>query len=200
MFIKPISFLLIGLSLIGASSCKSTRVSPDLSLSPLLANDATLILKGCGSQSTVGYLYCRKTEGVTASDSVSLFVPDAKCDQVSCVNYKIFGPNGDLMAGGSVLKGMTEVRLKWSDLLKDTEFRKAYRGFWIILLEVDFIDKDGFKRKSFTEGEIRLRVLSKDYTPLNEVKDSNLFIWQFTQDNKIYKYTTSLRAFAGDIE
>ncbi len=186
---------------VGASSCTKDMLVPDNAMSAQEGEDYTVIIEGCGNQPVVGYTYCRFIEGNLTDQSVSLIAPPAQCREDKCVFYKIYFPDQSIPAiAGSIPKGQTSVKIKWTELLKKGSIAKGDAGFWPILMEVHWVDTEGRDRVSFADGEIRLRVLSRQYTPLNRSKDDSNFVWSWTDGFHIFKSTASLRQYAGSIK
>lgn len=197
-----IFFLILTLFIcMGASSCSGVKLAPDNVMAAVIANDSTVVIEGCGSQPVVGYTYCRVTEGDTADMKLRLHVPPSLCASKPCVNYKVFFPNGEPSLGGDVPENQSMVEIKWEDLIKKKQFGVGERGFWPILITVKWIDKDERERTSYAEGEIRLRVLRKGYIALNEINSDSNFVWSWTNNKKqIFKYTTGMRAYTGQVK
>ena len=192
-----IVFLFLAFTLLGSGSCQSIRLDPERAMAAMDGGDSSVIIEGCGSQPVSGYTYCRVTEGDNTNQKILLHLPSSKCLNEPCVTYKVFFPSSEPSIGGSLENGKTVVEIKWSDLTKKSEFTTFDRGFWPVLIEVKWIDKDGFERTSFAEGEIRLRVLKKQYTSLHTIKDDNNFVWVWSNGGREFKYTTGLRSYTG---
>lgn len=196
---RVILLTVLALLCLGASSCSTAKLMPDSAIAAMDGGDATVIIEGCGSQPVVGYTYCRVGEGDTSLQSVRLHVPPAQCGQAPCVTWKVFFPNGEPTLGGSVPQGQTSVEISWRDLVKKERFSIGDRGFWPILLEVHWVDRDGRERTSFAEGELRLRVMRQGYLPLHEVREDRAYSWQWASAGFVFKSTTGMRAFAGTV-
>lgn len=165
--------LLLGLVLVG---CKSIPIDPSVHAQE--ANDATVIIEGCGFQPVAGYTYCTPHEGDhTARDFLVLHSPPIEdCgDNDSCVSYMIMFPNGHPAIQLAVPKGETRTMVKWSDLTGKDTFDRNDRGLWAVFQIVLWEDGDGAIRNILSEGEIRLRVIREGYNPLRHAKDSNWF-------------------------
>ena len=198
---KILVFLSMIFVFVGASSCTKDMLVPDNAMSAQEGEDYTVIIEGCGNQPVVGYTYCRFIEGNLNNQSVSLIVPPAKCKESNCVFYKIFFPDGKTPAmGGSIPKDQTVVTIPWKELVKRGSITKGDSGFWGVLLEVHWVDVEGRDRVSFAKGEIRLRVLSRQYTPLNRTENDSNFVWDWANGEYRSKMTTGMRAFTGRIK
>jgi hypothetical protein len=194
---RTILYSLCILLLVG---CAHNWVKEDVAMAAIDGGDATVIIEGCGAQPIVGYTYCRVREGDAASSKLSIIAPPAQCKEKQCVFYKIFYPTGEPAVGGAIDKGVARVDVPWKMLLGRDQFGKSDRGFWPVLLEVHWIDEAGHDRKSFAEGEIRLRVMAREYQALNAISNDSNFVWSWIEGTHIFKMTTGMRAFAGPVE
>lgn len=184
------------------TNCSGMKVAQDSSLVYAAdANDATVIIGGCGNQPVVGYTYCRLHEGQDTSQfSLQLMAPPVQCKTKPCVTFKIFMPEGTPAWGVSVPDGQTQVTISWKDLLQRPAFVKNDRGFWPVIMEWHWIDLNGLEHQSAAEGEIRLRVLAAQYVPLNEVKADQNIVWKWSNLKTMMGMTTAGRAFSYPIE
>ena len=188
----------LGVFTLGASRCSKYAVHIDTS--PVFAqeaNDATVIIEGCGSQPVVGYTYCRVREGDPTSGTLRLAIPPTACQKASCAQVTVFFPDGTPSLGFAVPRGVTHLDLEWKQMVKRPTFEKLDRGFWPILLEWWWIDADGNEHRSVAEGEIRMRVIGTSYVPLHEVEESNEYAWRWQDENGRYRMTTAGRAWSG---
>jgi len=183
---------------LSAARCSQYAVNMDSSANAAEAGDATVIIEGCGSQPVVGYTYCRFEEGLNAeTTTLTLHAPPVICDRESCIDVQIFFPDGSPSLGFSIPRGETKATVLMSDLIKRKEFTKQDRGFWPVLLTIRYIGPDG-ERLTFAEGEIRLRVLSKNYVPLHEIRDSAEYAWRWrSKEGQLFRMSTSGRAYTG---
>lgn len=177
-----------------AGSC-AKGVKVDTSMAAILANDYTALIQGCGNPLVNGYTYCRKTEGSAANESLIFVAPPSQCTTDSCVSFKIFNQDGELVYGASIPKGQTKSTIAWKDLLKRDTFEKNDRGFWQYTYDIKYLDPNGKEYLSRSIGEIRMRVLPKDYVPLDQVKDDPNFVWVWVQDGTQVKMTTGARTY-----
>jgi len=194
---KPFLFLAFVLLLCGASNC-SSGVKKDTGMSALVAGDYTAPIEGCGNQLVPGYTYCRVTEGDASDQLLYLVGPPSECEgDGPCVFYKVFFPTGEPTLGGAFPRGETRVGILWSDLIKRSTFEKGDRGFWPFVLTIHWIDTDGRARETKSQGEIRLRVMSKTYTPLHNVMDDSNFVWAWVENKTRIRMTTGARTWVG---
>lgn len=186
--------LTMGFLGLGASQC-AHKVALDQSAFAIEANDATVVIEGCGSQPVVGYTYCRFREGAPTTGFLSLLAPNADCNADSCVSFQVFFPAGTPALGISVPKGQNRAKLLLKDLVKRDTFQKDDRGFWPVLMSVKFMGSDGNEHEMRAEGEIRMRVLAAKYTPLQEVENDPNYVWQWSEGKTVFKMTTAGRAW-----
>lgn len=173
------------------------RVRPDpVTPSTVLDGDATGLVEGCGNQPIVGFTYCRVQEGDNSSQVVWFIGPPSECDQKdSCVFFKAWDNQGQLVWGGSIPKGRTRVAVSWKTLLSSPTFELGHRGFWTWNIQVFWKDPDGKERISTAQGDIVLRVYRNGYLPLHEVLDDPSYVWTWNDHNYLYRMTSGLRAF-----
>jgi hypothetical protein len=193
------SFLLITLCavlLLGMSRCAAVQPDPS-QVFAMEANDATVMISGCGSQPVVGYTYCRVEEGQAGDLSLTLHAPPVKCRSRPCVSFRIFYPSGHPTEGVTVPDGQTAVTIPWKNLLQRDTFGVGDRGFWPVVMEWKWLDAQGNEHTSVAEGEIRLRVLSRGYEPLHEVTDHPAFAWRWTDSGHEFRLSTAGRASVG---
>jgi len=193
--------LLINLSclffLIACASCNS--IKPDEALAAVDAGDFTALVEGCGNQLVSGYTYCRMTEGEAANKKLWVVGPNTSCDRDACVYYKFLDNRGEVVHGGSIPKGKERAPVLWADILGNPTFEINHNGFWGLIIEVFWNDKEG-ERKSVAHGEIRMRVHraslnGKSYKPLANVKDDANFVWEYDKDGVTVKMTTGMRTY-----
>ncbi len=189
--------LLSSILVLGISHCNVPIVIDD-TMSPLEAGDPTALIEGCGNQLVSGYTYCRVREGDNTGLKLTIVAPITECKKTDgCAYYKIYFPTGEPTLGGVIPKGQSSVSIFWSELTKKTTFDVGDRGFWPVLVDIFWLDKDGNERRSTTEGEIRLRVYRSSYTPLHEISNDPNFAWEFHYGKIPVKVTTNLRAYVG---
>lgn len=182
---------------LGASSCGTTRVTPDTELSALKGGDSTGIVEGCGNQPIPGYTYCRKMEGDPANGKLWFHAPPAQCPgDESCVSLRIYR-KGDDPIGMTFPRGITRVGLEWKELLIRDRFEVFDRGFWPYDFTIKSLDDDGRDQFTFVDGEIRLVVYSKNYIPLHDVKEDPNYVWVWEDGGCVYKMTTGGRTHIG---
>lgn len=179
---------------IGASNCTGKIKVIDDSMAAPLANDVTVVISGCGHQPIVGYTHCRVMEGPIEGQIVTIHGPASECQRDNCVFWEIFLPDGMPSMSGAFNKKETRVSIPWKDIVKGNDFLAEQRGFYGVRLKWYWVGADGRERFSFADGEIRLRVLKKEYTPLHDSKESPFFAWSWVDDAGMYHMTTSGRA------
>lgn len=169
----------------------------DKSLTALMGHDITALVEGCGNQLVPGFTLCRVTEGSSTLSTLNFVGPTARCQRRdSCVDVKVFDVKGELAWGGSIPKGQMRVAVPWSKLVNRKFFELSDRGLWIFTTVVYWTNDGGLDEVSVAEGEIQLRVIAKDYIPLNNVENDANFVWKFiTRNGEHVKMTTGMRTF-----
>lgn len=196
-FIQRLAVIVIAGLGVGASDCSSPVVKPDsMSVYAIDANDTTVIIQGCGSQPVVGYAYCRKREGATTNEGLTVMAPPVDCGRPECsIQVEILFPDGSPSVTKLIPKGQTRAVFSWREILKSATFERNFRGFWPVLMSWTWIGPDEREHETVIEGEIRLRVYASGYAPLNEVKEDSNFVWKWADVEKNqYRMTTSGRA------
>lgn len=182
------------LLLIFLIGCESAPI-PDSAMAAIEGGDATVLIEGCGNQLNVGYTYCRMTEGEAAGKNLWLVGPTSNCERDACVFFRISAPNGEVVYGSQLPKNKNRINVDWTKLIKKPAFQVSDRGLWGVIMEVYWQDSEGRERRAISEGEIRLRVLTKNYKPLHEVENDPNFVWVYTEQGVTAKLTTGLRAY-----
>lgn len=193
--------------LVGASSpaCVSARIPLESAWAgPVEAQDVTAVVEGCGHMPIVGYTYCRVQAGEDALHKSLVFLaPPAKCGATACAFLRVFDSSGTLVLGESFEKGSSRLEIPWTKLLLKDTFETGARGIYLFFIEVHSTNPDGNDQVSFSEGEIRLRVVSPSvnglpYRGLDRVKDDASFVWRWTDKkrNLLVQWTQKLRASA----
>lgn len=177
--------------------CAHKGVEEDSSLEPIIANDTTLIIEGCGHAPIIGYTYCRKIDGQSTTDSLVFHVPPTNCGKSECIYVKILMPDGSPAVGLSAKSGETKLEVSWKTLLKREVFQAGDRGLWIVLVEIHYLDSLGVLKKTLIEAEIRLRVLATGYISLLNVEEDPNFIWLWQNNDRKFKMTSNGRSFMG---
>ena len=168
----------------------------DTQMSAIEGGDYTALVEGCGNQLVPGYTYCRKYEGTSSDEEIFFVGPITNCKREFCVEFKIYQPDGSAPIGDSIPKKENRKSVKWSRILRRDTFENGDTGFWPFNYKVYWIDKNGRENFSISQGEIRLRVLKKEYIPLNEVVNDFNFTWNIlTRNNETIKMTTGMRAY-----
>jgi hypothetical protein len=188
-----IDSLILSLTMLCMVGCSTPPVRLDNSMQANLAGDTTGIVFGCGNQPVSGYTYCRKTEGPIGNDALYFLAPIVKCKNEPCRTLKIFSPDSSTAYGIAFKEGSDEVLVKWTDIVKRQHFDVQDRGFWPFIIEVRFLAEDGFEHKTILEGEIRLRILRKEYVSLHSVKDDTAFFWIWESHGHLLKVSASGR-------
>lgn len=187
----------VALLSLGASDCTVPRVV-DKSANAAEAGDATALVSGCGGQPVPGYVYCRKKEGqITSVDKVTFYGPVGNCERDHCTFITILFPTGEPSHSVVIPKDKTSVSVGWEKLTKRNTFEKLDRGFWPFLVKTYWTDSDGDERLTVQEGELRLRVYDKNYQPLNSLKESPDWGWQWENSGKLFRMTTAGRSWVG---
>lgn len=180
--------------------CSNMRVRQDPLSTAQYAGDKTALIEGCGHQPVAGYTYCRVFEGGATNQSLVFLAPPVKCLSPTCVYIKVLRPTGEPTLALSFRKGETRMSVPWSDLISRPTFEVEDRGFWPFVYQIKYLDQDGFERTLVTEGEIRLRVLKKDYQPLHETAHDPSFTWEFIEGGSKIKMTTGGRTYVSPSE
>ena len=198
--------LLVAFLVIGASRC-SHGVRLDLAMAAVDGGDYTALIEGCGNQLVPGYTYCRKMEGQPATDSLVFVAPAVGClekdpetgaETGPCVTFMIYFPDGSKPAyGGAIPRGQTRVSVPWSTILSRNTFELGDRGFWPYTYSIRYIGQDGRERTAVSQGEIRMRVMKKDYIPLDNVQEDANFVWKWQDNGVPVRMTTGARTFVG---
>lgn len=182
-------------------SCAFSKVpNKDIGMSAVEGGDFTALIEGCGHPIIAGYTYCRKTEGDAANDNLYFIGPITNCKRDFCVEYKLYGPNGEVLDGGSLNRKANRKAIPWSKILGRDTFEINDRGFWLYTYKVYWLDKDGNENTSVSEGEIRMRVIRKEYTPLDNVAHDINFVpqWSFyARGGETIRMTTGMRTYVG---
>lgn len=187
---------LVAIFALGASQCNTVRVDSS-AVFAAEAGDKTVIIEGCGNQPVVGYTYCRVREGDPTTGKITFIAPPVKCNTKPCVSFTLFFPDGSPSLGFQLPDNTTRLDVPWSDLTKTIGFNRQQRGFWPVVMRWKWLSAaDGREYESYAEGEIRLRVLSANYLPLNEIHDDPNFAWAWVDGKKHFKMTTAGRAAA----
>ncbi len=192
-------WLLLLFLFISVTACAQGPIKEDKEMSAIEGGDFTgLILTegvGCANKIVPGFSYCRKTEGDASLDMIYFVGPVTNCRRSACVEFKVFR-NGEVVTGGEIPKKEFRKGVKWSELLKRDTFQFGDAGFWSYTYRIYWLDGQGREVVSVAMGEIRLRVLKKDYTPLHNVSGDSNFHWKFwTRERTHIKMTTGMRTF-----
>lgn len=189
-------WVLVALASVGATNCAHQAVQADSGVSALDGGDFTSLMEGCGQQLNSGILYCRMREGDDTDREISVIGPPATCaGDGPCVFFKLFDTSGEPAYGGSIPRGKTRATIPWKLLTKKGAFDLGDRGFWTVNHEVHWTGADGFEHKSYSQGEILLRVYRKAYVPLLSVSDDPNFAWHWTENGVQVKMTSGLRTY-----
>lgn len=174
-------------------------VKPDTQMHAFAAGpDVTVGVLGCGHQPIVGYTHCRVMEGEVANRSITLLAPPAVCAREdACVFFEIYNRDGALVHSGSIPKGQTRTTFSWVQLIKKNFFSAGDRGFWGIAMTIYSLDPEGNEQITHEEGEIRLRVLKKEYHDLHEAPRDPNYVWEWTEDGYTVRKTQGGRTWIG---
>ena len=191
--------LIMGALICTAARCSSAPKVFDSSMLAAAANDSTAIIEGCGGRPAVGYAFCRVHEGDGTTGRVTVQVPPAECPGPgSCATVRFLYPDGSPSLGLAVPRGTSSISASWLDLTKMPVFERNQRGFWGVQVFWRFYDEEGREVQGYAEGEIRLRVLARGYTALHEVRDADVWGWEWANATSVFRMSTAGRAYAGD--
>lgn len=193
---KLVMFMLL---LVACACLRSTRLIMDQGVSAVEGGDATAIVTGCGNAPIVGFTYCRKIEGDSTQEKIIFHAPTQAKDcprSFPCTTGKIFRPDGSVV-GIEFKEGQSTAQISWEELLMRPQFEKFDRGFYLFFIETEYLDPQGARRTIFQEGEIRLRVIGKNYIPLHEVPSDKNFTYTWKHNGYKMKLTTGGRAYVG---
>lgn len=197
---KEIPFLIL-LCLIASCALSKTYPKKDRLMSALDGKDFTALIEGCGHQVTSGFTYCRKSEGSTANETLTFIGPITNCNRQSCVEFKVYGPDGNIIFGSAIPKNQTRKSIPWNTLLNRETFEVQDRGWWLYVYHVFWIDSEGNEHLSVSEGEIRLRIVKKEYVPLSNVDTDGFQTWKWKDKNgAIVKMTTGMRTYVSRVK
>lgn len=167
----------------------------DFSIPAITANDSTIIIEGCQRAPQVGYAYCRILESENIKEKLILHFPPVKCQKTNCVYVKIIRPNGLPELGLALKEGQTELELPWTTILNRDRVQAGDSGHWLVIAEIQFLNKENILKKVLIEGEIRLRVLNKEYMKLDQIKEDSNYNWEWENKGRKMKMTTSGRSY-----
>jgi hypothetical protein len=158
------------------------------------AKDNTVKLSGCGNDlRDVGYLYCRVAEGSRPVTQITLHAPKVDCDRDSCVDFAVFGLDGNVVTTGSFKRGQTKYTLILSEFTGNAdEVRAGDDGEYLITQRVRF-NADTVERTMFGRGLMRLDVHKAGYEILSCDNSNKAFEGKITSDCKV-EYTTGYRS------
>ena len=197
--LKAWQLMLLGFLTLGASQCSVKQVKDadqdNSKLHAFEAGEKTAAIQGCGNQPVLGYTFCYKTDGASASEEIIFIAPITSCPNDSCARVTVFFPNQQPSIARSFPKDECCAKLQWKEILKKDHFQVSDRGFWPVLIEYDWVDENGNLHTTPVEGEIRLRVLPNNYVSLRSSEASRYFVWESDVDGHPIKYTTKGRAY-----
>lgn len=157
------------------------------------SGDLTALIAGCGRAEPQASLYCRFPVGWRPAGNFYVVVPPTACPGPYCATVTVFMPDASQAAEKPVPKGQAWVAIPWSALLGTEPLTKDRRGFWPILVKWSWTDPDtGVIMAAASEGELRLRVYSAAYTPLDYNPDEQTWTWSV--NGKSYGATDKGRA------
>lgn len=191
-------WLMMVASLLSGKSfaCSKTKNTLDPNTtSTSLDGDSTGLIEACGNQPIVGFTYCRIAEGTDTQMPIVFMGPPSKCNQDTCVFIKVWNSQGQLVWGESIPKDKTRVSTDWKTLIGRDVFQVQDRGFFTWNMQVFYLNSDGHEASSTAQGDIVLRILRKEYLPLNWVENDSAYLWEWMDNGYSYKMTSGLRAF-----
>jgi hypothetical protein len=183
-------------------------VRQDKAMAAVEAMDYTALIEGCGRQLIPGYTYCRVGEGDSTAGTLAFVAPATEClSNESCANFKLYHPSQGLIFGGIVPKGQTRAEISWKQILGRDTFELSDIGFWPYSYEIKWLDPKGDEHTTYSQGEIRMRVIRKKvcdeknvckyYEPLHNVEGNDAFVWEWIENEQKVKMTTGARTYVG---
>lgn len=196
---KVIVFLVLGIFGLGASECSNPKVRSDSgAVYAIDANDPTVVIQGgggCITDPKVGYTYCRKREGTTTNDGLTFYAPPVDCGAEQCaIDVEVLFPDNTPSIVFQIPKGQTRRSVSWKELTHSDTYQRDFSGFWIVLMTWNWVGEDEHSHPTTVEGEIRLRVLRSNYTPLQNAKEDANFVWKTSEGGNQFRWTTHGRA------
>ena len=176
-----------------------------------LAGDKTIIMKaegpGCISRPEVGFSFCRKPVGeALAADRLDFYAPSSNMDCDPCTVVYVKDLSGADVASLSFGKEGGVRSLVWSDLIKESEFKRVHEGPYNIVLRHRFENSYGNPQVMVQRGMIYLLVYfpveqaaenPRNYRPLNQTPDSNVWAFTRSEGEYLFKWSTAGRAYVG---
>lgn len=160
---------------------------------PFEAGDTTALLSGCGERAAVGSLYCRYPAGWKPTGDIVVVVPPVECAAETCASVTIWASDLRKVFDGTIPKGQTHLVIPWERLLGKDPVETRQRGFWPVLVKWSWVDpSSGETLTAAAEGEIRLRVHMKEYSPL--AYDPNESTWRWKTGGVDFSATDKGRA------
>ncbi len=188
--------IIIAMLFCSFAACAKTP-KRDTGMSAIEGNDHTGLIEGCGSQLVAGMLRCKKTEGMSvAGDYLSFLGPITNCKRDFCVEFKVYNNRGELIFGDAIPRKSNRKDVAWEKILDRKTFEINDRGFWFYKYQIYWVDSNGNENVSVSDGEIYLRIIKKDYIPLDYVVNDKNFTWSFvSRNNEVIKMTTGMRTY-----
>lgn len=131
------------------------------------SRDYTIVFEGCGQGPTVGYLFCRVTEGSLATQKITIYFPSVDCRRESCIDWQFIQPSSDFGAFGALPARSNRVELTLKEIIQTAEtVDESHDDEYLLASRIWYLNgqDEEFSVKAY--GIVRLRVLKKLYTQL----------------------------------
>lgn len=152
--------VLAGVLVLLQVACLRSPASIDAAPRPADVNDLTVMMSGCLSKPTAGYLFCKISEGSDLTQTkIRLYAPKETCERESCFKYQFLKRDGSLGFAGAIKRGDGFSDIALSDIADLAgEYQVMIRLWW-----VDPNEK--IEKTSRADGLIRLWFTTKEAQP-----------------------------------
>lgn len=149
------------------ASCLKLPESIDVSAAASDVKDPTVLMSGCQSKPTAGYLFCKVPEKTDPRQiNIRLFAPTETCERDACFKYQFLRKDGSLGLVGAIPKDKGSVEIPLSDIIESTnQIDDSKAGEYQVLIRLWWVDQfEKIERTTRADGLIRVWVVKEEFT------------------------------------
>lgn len=161
-------FLLLAVGILQVS-CLKIPMAIDAAPSASDTQDLTVLMSGCQSKPTAGYLFCKVQEKADPRQiNIRLYAPSDTCQRDSCFKYQFIRKDGTLGLVGAIPRGKGSVELRLSEIIESTnQIDDSKAGEYQVMIRLWWVDQvEKIERTSRADGLIRVWVVKEEFAAM----------------------------------
>lgn len=151
-------FILIALGF-SEASCLKIPINVDAAPLPSENHDLSVLMQGCESKPTSGYLFCKLQQGADPTQiKIRIFSPGETCLRDSCFKFQFLRKDGSLGFAGAIKKEKSFADVLLSDIVSSPgSLSQIEAGEYQVMIRIWWIDAtEKIEKTSRADGLVRV--------------------------------------------